>query len=146
MKCSEIRDHLFDHAMGELTPEIEIQVNGHLTVCGECREELQKIEAIATTMGNAARFSPAPRSYARIAEQLRTPRRQAARLFGFDRNLVFALGAFLFGIVLTRSVDTVAAHTRQPVRMEVRQDEPGRTPFADTVEFYAVPARNLARI
>ena len=146
MKCSEIREHLFDHVMGELTPEIEMQVNEHLAVCGECREELQKVEALAKIMGNAARFSPAPRSYAKIAEQLRTPRRQAARLFGFDRNLVFALGAFLFGIVLTRSIDTVVAHTRQPVRIEVRQEEPGTTPFADTIEFYAVPARNLARI
>ena len=145
MRCSEIREYMFDHAVGELSPEIEIQVNEHLAACDECRAEMQSFEALANSMGGAARFRPAPRLYGRIAKQLRTPRRQVASLFGMDRNLVFALGAFLFGVILTRSIDAVVTRTGQPARIEVRQEEPGRTPFADTIEFYAVPARNLAR-
>ena len=144
MRCSETREYMFDQAAGELPPEVEIHVNEHLAACDECRAEAQKFEAVAQAMGNAARFSPEPLLYGRIAEQL-TRRRKRARLFGLDRNLAFALGAFLFGVILTRSIDAVVARTSQPARIEVRQEEPGRTPFPDTIEFYAVPARNLAR-
>ena len=39
MKCPEIENHLADYILGELCPELEIQVNEHLAVCEKCRGE-----------------------------------------------------------------------------------------------------------
>jgi predicted anti-sigma-YlaC factor YlaD len=145
MKCIEIRECLFDHILGELDPEVEIQVNEHLAVCEVCRREFGKAESVVRSLRKGKPFEPAPAVYGRIAGSLTASRRQRTRLLGMPRSLVFALGAFLFGVVLTRSIDTVATIGRRPARIEVRQEEPRISPFSDTVEFYSVPAKNLAR-
>ncbi len=146
MKCIEIREFLFDLILSELDPEVEIKVNEHLAVCDECRAEFSRVDSVVLNLRRGTRFKPAPVVYERIAGSLTVPRRQRAKLLGLPRNLTYALGAFVFGLVLARSIDTVATKGRRPVRMEARQDEPRRVPFSDTVEFYAVPAKNLARI
>jgi len=146
MKCSEIENHVTDYVLEELAPELQIQVNEHLAICDKCRGEVQHTEAVIAAFRDSARFRPAPDVYGRIAEQVRAPKSERARLFGLPRSLVFAFGAFLLGIVITRSVDSIIMNIREPSGIEVRQEPPRKTPFSDTVEFYSVPAKNLARI
>jgi anti-sigma factor RsiW len=146
MKCSEIRNHITDYVLEELAPELQIQVNEHLAVCDDCRGEVQHAEAVIATFRDSARFRPAPDVYRKIAEQVRALKSEHSRLFGLPRNLVFAFGAFLLGIVITRSVDSIVMNVSEPSGIEVRQESPRKAPFSDTVEFYSVPAKNLARI
>jgi predicted anti-sigma-YlaC factor YlaD len=146
MKCSEMKEFIFDHVLGELAPEVEIRVNEHLAMCETCRREQHEVDAAFEGFKNAARFEPAPGIYEKITAHMKVPRQRGARLLGIPRNLILALGAFLLGVVITRSIDTVVTRTRGPVRIEVRQEEPRKMPFSDTVEFYSVPAKNLAKI
>jgi len=146
MNCSEIKNYVIDYVIEELDPDLQIQVNEHLAICEKCRSEVQQTELAIDGFKDATRFKPATDVYRKIAEQIEVPRSKRPRLLGMPRNLVYAFGAFVLGIVITRSVDNIILGVRGPSRIEVRQESPRRVPFSDTVEFYSVPAKNLARI
>lgn len=146
MRCNEINKHLADFVLEELPPEFQIVINEHLAVCEECRGEAGRVEATISGFNNSVRFKPSSSVYRRIQNQLPVKKPIPTRLLGFPRGMVYAFGAFLLGIVLTKSIDTFAAKNVEPLRIEVKQEPSRRGPFSDTVEFYAVPAKNLARI
>ncbi|KPL12849.1 hypothetical protein AMJ74_06030 [candidate division WOR_3 bacterium SM1_77] len=146
MKCSEMKNYLIDYVLEELDSELQIQVNEHLAICKKCRGEILQTEAVIDSFKDSARFKPTPGVYGKISEQIRVAKPERPRIFGMPRSLVFALGAFLFGIVVTRSIDAIIVNVREPSSIEVRQEAPRKVPFSDTVEFYSVPAKNLARI
>ena len=146
MKCSEMKNYLVDYVLEELDSELQIQVNEHLAICKKCRGEILQTEAVIDSFKDSARFKPTPGVYGKISEQIRVAKPERPRIFGMPRSLVFALGAFLFGIVVTRSIDAIIVNVREPSSIEVRQEAPRKVPFSDTVEFYSVPAKNLARI
>jgi anti-sigma factor RsiW len=146
MNCADTKEYLIDHILEELDPELQIQVNEHLAVCEKCRGEMERTGRLVERVSASSGFKPVAEVYERIREQIRMPRPKPARFFGVSRSLVFALGAFLLGIIMTRSIDTIIRNRAQPSRIEVRQEVPRVAPFSDTVEFYSVPAKNLARI
>ncbi|MDH4210203.1 MAG: hypothetical protein OEV79_01990 [candidate division WOR-3 bacterium] len=146
MKCTEISKYMLDNVLEELPAELQIQVNEHIATCQKCHAEMRHVEATVSAFKNSARFRPSPDIYAKIRSQLRVQKPRSARLLGVPRSLVYAFGAFLLGVTMTRSIDTFVTKNAEPVRIEVRQETPQRGPFSDTVEFYAVPAKNLARI
>ena len=146
MICSEMKNYLLDYVLEELPPEVQIQVNEHLAICQKCKGEVQQTEALIKGFKDSETFEPAPGIYGRIVRQISVPKPQRARFFGVPRGVVFAFAAFLLGIVITRSIDVIVMNVREPSRIEVRQEIPRRVPFTDTVEFYSVPAKNLARI
>ncbi|MGD9380695.1 MAG: zf-HC2 domain-containing protein [candidate division WOR-3 bacterium] len=146
MNCADTKKHLIDYVLEELDPELQIQVNEHLAVCEKCRAGAAETERTVDEFKESARFKPASDVYRDIAERIVKPKPSRTRLLGIPKSLVFALGAFLLGIIMTRSIDTVIRNRAQPSRIEVRQEVPRIAPFSDTVEFYSVPAKNLARI
>ncbi|MGB7054940.1 MAG: zf-HC2 domain-containing protein [bacterium] len=146
MNCSEAKKYLTDYVLEELDPELQIQVNEHLAICKKCAGQVLQTAAVIDSFKDSARFKPTPGVYGRITDQIRVPKPERSRIFGMPRSLVFALGAFLFGIVVTRSIDFIIMNVREPSSIEVRQEAPRKVPFSDTVEFYSVPAKNLARI
>jgi anti-sigma factor RsiW len=146
MNCEDTKKYLVDHVLGELAPELQIRVNEHLAVCDKCRTEAAATERMVDGFRESVRFMPAPDVYRDISTRIRKTKPGRARLFGIPKSLVFALGAFLLGIVVTRSIDTVSRNRTESMRIEVRQEAPRKTPYSDTVEFYSVPAKNLARI
>ena len=146
MTCSEMRNCLVDYVLWELAPELEIQVNEHLAICEKCRGEVRETESVVNRIRDSAKFRPAPDIYGKITDRIRVRKPQRARIFWMPRSLVFAFGAFLLGVVITKSIDEITTNVRQPSGIEVRQEAPGGVPFSDTVEFYSVPAKNLASI
>ena len=146
MNCSEIKEYLLDHILEELDPELQIQINEHLAVCGQCRTEAAATERLVDGFAASARFEPVPDVYRDIAGRIGKKQPSRAKLFGIPRSFVFALGAFMLGIIVTRSVDTIVRNRTEPSGIEVRQELPRKVPFSDTVEFYSVPAKHLARI
>ncbi|UCD06208.1 MAG: zf-HC2 domain-containing protein [candidate division WOR-3 bacterium] len=146
MKCQETKKHLFDYVLEEIPPELQIQVNEHLAICAECRAESARIGETVTAFKNSVAFKPSPEIFSRVRGQVPLRKPRSARFFGVPRSLVYAFGAFLVGVVMTRSIDTFVAVDDQPVQIEVREEKLREVPYSDTVEFYAVPARNLARI
>jgi anti-sigma factor RsiW len=146
MKCPEIENHLADYILGELCPELEIQVNEHLAVCEKCRGEARKTESLIDSFRDSVKFVPPQGVYDKIREQIKVREPQRTRNMGMPRRLVFAFGAFLLGVVMTRAVEEIAANAGQSVKIEVRHEKPSRMPSSDTVEFYSVPAKNLASI
>jgi anti-sigma factor RsiW len=146
MKCSKISSYIIDHVLEELSPDLQIQVNEHLAICKKCQAALQQTEAVINGFKNSARFRPTPNIFPKIMKQFKVPKPHHARFFGLPRGLVYALGAFLLGVIMTKSLDTVIINIGKTSRIEVRQESPRRVPFSDTVEFYSVPAKNLARI
>ncbi len=146
MTCSELKSHLVDYTLGELSPELEIRVNEHLAVCKKCSVLLKQIGDTVSGFEGSARFKPTPGVYTRIAEKITVLKPEPSRFLGMPKSMVFAFGAFMLGIVLTKSIDAIIISTRRVSGIEVRQEAPRRVPFSDTVEFYSVPAKNLARI
>ena len=146
MKCQETKKHLLDYVLEELPPELQIQINEHLATCAKCRAESDRIETTVSAFKNSVTFNPSPEIFARVRDQVPLKKPRSARLFGVPRSLVYAFGAFLLGIVMTRSMDTFVTWYEQPVQIEVREEKLREVPYSDTVEFYAAPARNLARI
>ncbi|UCD19861.1 MAG: zf-HC2 domain-containing protein [candidate division WOR-3 bacterium] len=147
MKCSELERHLPDHILEELPPELQIQINEHLATCAKCRAESARIETTVSAFKNSVIISPSPEIFARVREQVPLKKVGGARLFGVPKSLVYAFGAFLVGVIITRSVDEIfVTGNKQPVQIEVREEKLREVPYSDTVEFYAAPARNLARI
>ncbi|KPK64727.1 hypothetical protein AMJ83_00605 [candidate division WOR_3 bacterium SM23_42] len=146
MKCNEIENLQLDYVLEELTPELKIQVNEHLAICEKCSNEVKQTEALIKGFKDSERFNPASNVYGRISRQISVPEPKRVRFLGMPRSVVFAFAAFVLGIVITRSTDTIIMNIRAPSRTEVRQETPRKTPFSDTVEFYSVPAKNLARL
>jgi anti-sigma factor RsiW len=146
MKCSQIKNHIIDYVLNELDPEHQITVNEHLAICSGCRDELRRTEAVIGGLRGATRFEPTPAVYGKITEQITVPRPKRTRFLGMPRSLVYAFAAFILGVVITRSVDNIILNIRAPASVEVRRESPQKVPFSDTVEFYSVPAKNLARI
>lgn len=146
MNCGDMKEYLIDYILEEMDPELQIQVNEHLAICDKCRAAAAETERMVDGFKGSARFKPVPEIYGAIAKRIRKPKPDRARLFGVPKSLVFALGAFLLGIVVTRSFETAINSRVEPSRIEVRQEVPRMAPFSDTVEFYSVPAKNLARI
>ena len=146
MKCQETKKHLFDYVLEEIPPELQIQINEHLATCVKCRAEFDRIETTVSAFKSLGTFKPSPEIFVRVRDQVPLKKPRSARIFGFPRSLVFAFGAFLLGVVMTRSLDTFMTLNERPVQIEVREERLREVPYSDTVEFYAAPARNLARI
>jgi hypothetical protein len=52
----------------------------------------------------------------------------------------------MLGIVMTKAIDSLFVSVERTSPVEVKQEQLRPAPFSDTVEFYSVPAKNLARI
>ena len=143
MKCTEAKPFLFDFIMEELEPDIEIRIHEHLSDCAACRAAVQEIEAVASRLQSPARFAPDPGVWRRIRDTL--PRKRKPKIFSWlPVSAGYALAAFLLGAVIMHTADNLFLGDRTTEK-EVRYEPPSKMPYADTVEFYTVPVKNLAR-
>jgi anti-sigma factor RsiW len=143
MKCTEIKPYLFDFVVDEVDPDIEIRIHEHLTECTECRVTVQEIEADSARLQSPTWFAPDPSVYRRIRDAL--PRKRKQRIFSWlPVSAGYALAAFLLGAVIMHTADNLLLRERATEK-EVRYEPPSKMPYADTVEFYTVPVKNLAR-
>lgn len=146
MKCREIKTLFDDYILGELSPEFEIQINEHLSECKSCKKELQEKEVAIIAIKKSTVFEPSSESFRRIRKELPVPERPRNSIWLFPKQFVYALAAFLFGLVLMRSVDVLMFRQKEVPQAEIKYKTHHREPFVDTVEFYHAPAKNLARI
>jgi hypothetical protein len=146
MKCAEFREFYDDYILHELEPEIEMQINEHLLDCDQCRKEISEREKIIDLFRKSQKFSPPVTLYRRISDGLGVVHKEKKPLFVLPKGLVYAAAAFVLGVVMTRAIDTLFLRVEQVSPVEVKQEQLRPMPFSDTVEFYSVPAKNLARI
>jgi len=146
MKCKEICDLLDEYILGELDPESEIQINEHLSECQSCKDELCEKEATVTAIKKVTRFDPSAEVLKRIRRSLPRQGKGQPFLWLFPKRFIYALAAFLFGIVLMRSVDILIFEQKEAPQAEIKFETRHQEPFVDTVEFYHAPAKNVAKI
>jgi hypothetical protein len=146
MDCAEFRGFYDDYILNELEPQKEMQINEHLLECEPCRKEISEREKIIDLFRKSRRFSPPVKLYRRIADGIGVVHKERRPLFGLPKGLVYATAAFVLGIVMTRAIDSLFLRVERASPVEVRQEQLKPMPFSDTVEFYSVPAKNLARI
>lgn len=146
MKCTEFREFYDDYVLHEIDPEIEMQINEHLLECEPCRKEISEREKIIDIFRRSQRFSPPGTLYRRVTDGIGDTHKERVPLFGLPRGVVYAAAAFVLGVVMTKAVDSLFLRVEQLRPVEVKQEQLRPTPFSDTVEFYSVPAKNLARI
>ena len=146
MKCKEIIGLLDDYILGELTPEIEMQINGHLDECRSCNNELQKREAELALIKHATIFKPDNEAFRRIKRILPNRDRSAASVLSLPKRFIYAFAAFILGIVLMRSLDILFFTRKEIPQAEIKYETRHHEPFVDTVEFYYAPAKNVAKI
>jgi len=146
MDCREIKKYLEDYILEELDPTIEIQINAHLAECEQCRKDSEEKQKLINAFRESHRFAPPLDTYKRIRSSIYVPRKEKRFVWGFPKSFVFATAAFLLGIVLMRTVDVFIFSLQERQKVEVRFEPLQRAPFSDTVQFYTVPVKNLARI
>jgi hypothetical protein len=146
MKCAEFREFYDDYILHELESEIEMQVNEHLLECEPCRKEILEREKVIDLFRKSQKFSPPVTLYRRITNGLGVVHKERKPIFGLPKGLVYAAAAFVLGVVMTRAIDSLFVRVERASPVEVKQEQLRPMPFSDTVEFYSVPAKNLARI
>ncbi len=146
MDCREINKYLEDYILEELEPMIEIQINAHLAECQQCRQECEEEARLINAFQESQRFTPPREIFQRLRSSISVPRKERNFFWVFPKSFIFATAAFLLGIVLMRTVDVFIFPLEQKQKVEVRYDPLQREPFTDTVQFYTVPVKNLARI
>jgi len=127
-------DSLEEFLAGTLKPEVQRDVEAHLTSCGQCREELaamQEISLCFRALEAPEELQPSPGFYAQVRRQVGD--RQAvpsfagffALDFAFGRRLVFAslitlavLGSYLV------STETDYPTGLSPAAVMAQQDAP----------------------
>jgi anti-sigma factor RsiW len=146
MKCYEISKLLDDYMLGELTPELEIQVNDHITDCASCKKELQEREAVFAVIKKTAIFEPSDRSFQRIKDHKGRSVNKRYVLRFIPKSFVYAFAAFILGLLVMRTVDVLAPGKKEIPKAEIEYRYDHEKPFADTVHFYHAPAKNVAKI
>jgi anti-sigma factor RsiW len=146
MKCKELRALLDDFILGELDAEIEIQVNEHLAECDRCKRELDGHSRVLTVLKNTRRFEPSAALTKQIKRRVFRPRQQKYVFNHVPKSLAFALATFVLGMVLMRSLDVWFFKQKTEAAVEFRYEQKEPEPFNDTLEFYHVPAKHMARI
>ena len=147
MKCKETVELLDDYILGELTPEIEIQLNDHLYECETCKKRLHEKEAIIAGLKKTTKFEPSIEALRRIKVLL--PKKHVTEptfLFFPRKRFAYALTAFILGLILMRSLDILFFKQKEIPQTEIKYETRHQEPFVDTVEFYHAPAKNVAKI
>lgn len=146
MDCREIRRYLEDYIVGELDPTTEIQINEHLAECQQCSKDYEERGKLVNTFRESHRFAAPRDAYKRIQRDISVSKKEKRSVWIFPKSFVFATAAFLLGIVLMRTIDVFVLSLEERQKVEVRYEPLQREPFTDTVQFYTVPVKNLARI
>ncbi len=146
MDCKEIQKYFDDYILDELDSVIEIQVNEHLTECDNCQKELGEKEAVMNLLKDSQKFEPSNEVYNRISSKIRVPVKEKKIIWGLPKSLIYATAAFIFGIVVMRTADILFFPIEEPPKAEIKYAPVRKEPFSDTVQFYSVPVKNLAKI
>lgn len=145
MKCEDAQKQFDDLLLGELEPDIEIEVNTHLDECAECRRVWREHEKSIQELTTTTTFEPLPSAYQRIQANVVSSNRKSRFLWIFPKQVVYTLGAFLLGIVIMRVVDAIVAKKPDESQVEIHRVPAYQEPSTDTVQFYTAPAKHLAR-
>lgn len=146
MKCKEISNLLDDYILGEIIPEIEIQINEHIDECKSCKEELQEKETTIIAIKKSSLFKPSSEAFRRIKRELPLSGRSRNFIWFFPKRVVFAVTAFFLGLVFMRSLDVLIFRRNEVPQEGIKYETRHQEPFVDSVEFYYAPAKNVAKI
>lgn len=146
MDCKELSKYFDDYILGELDPDIEIQLNEHISGCDRCQKEIEEKEKVIKFFKGLQRFEPSTEIYRRIKSRFVLSKKEKKLLWGIPRNLVYAMAAFCLGIVLMRAVDVLSLRMEESPKVEIRYEPTHKGLISDTIQFYSVPAKNLVKI
>jgi anti-sigma factor RsiW len=127
---SVVIESLEEFLAGTLEPAERQAIDKHLSDCGQCREEVQGMQAVSLLFGsfrNEETFEPAPGFYARVMQRVEAskPAPSFASLFALDavfgRKLVFSclltLG-LLGGYLISRESSYMTGPTPEAMMAE----------------------------
>ncbi len=146
MKCNEVIKHLNDFVLEELDQETEIQVNEHCAQCDTCQKALTERYAVADLLRGSERFEPPAHLYRRVKRNVYVPKKEKPVFWGIPRSFVYAVAMFSLGVAVMRAIDVYVMSIQPAAKIEARTEPLRLEQRSDTVEFYSVPAENLARI
>jgi len=70
MKCSQVQDKLSAFQDGELNPQEQERVSGHLESCPACRERYAEMEKIWQALGGFKEILPEPEFYGQLVKKI----------------------------------------------------------------------------
>ncbi|MEO0215485.1 MAG: hypothetical protein ABIL70_05095 [candidate division WOR-3 bacterium] len=179
--CQKIAECLEGYLLGDVEPEIEIQINEHLLVCHDCRKKLEALESLVELFRKKSIFKPSQSVYEKVRRQIRIKQKSflpgtsgaqdptltpalslkkgedkdegSLRIIkipihqGCGRRILTIAASFLLGMILMRAVDLLlfTKKTEKPA-VEMRYETRHRYQYSDSIQFYSVPPKNLARI
>jgi predicted anti-sigma-YlaC factor YlaD len=147
MDCAEIKKYFDDYILGEIDPEIEIQINEHLLICPNCKDEIKELENLTVIFKNDKKFSPPEAVYKRIKNQLLIHRKPRSFTPVFAKRMLYLAASFFLGMVMMRTIDILLTEGKQErPAPEFKYETKSRLPFSDTVQFSPAPPKNLAQI
>ncbi len=147
MKCQELNEYFDDYILGEVDPALEIRINEHLPECSKCRAEVEEKERLTDYFTIKTSRQPPADAYRKIKDRIFLPGRVRKPFWAsYTVRLAALSAAFVFGMILMRVADVVALRSKNEPGIETKARPYYRVPYSDTVQFYAAPAKNLAKI
>ncbi len=147
MKCQELNEYFDDYILGEADPALEIRINEHLLECHQCRQVLEVRERLLADFRRASVGPPPESAWRAVRRAIGAGRHERKPFYArWFFQAVYVAAAFLAGMVLMRTADVISLRAREKPVEETRIRPPYRVPYSDTVQFYAAPAKNLAKI
>jgi anti-sigma factor RsiW len=70
MKCSQVEKRLSAFQDGELDPQEEERVKGHLESCSACRDRYEEMEKVWQALGDSQEIIPDPGFYGQLVKKI----------------------------------------------------------------------------
>ena len=70
MKCSQVQERLSAFQDGELKPQEQERVSGHLESCPACRERYAEMEKVWRALGDLNEIAPEPGFYGQLVRKI----------------------------------------------------------------------------
>ncbi|QEL20803.1 anti-sigma factor family protein [Limnoglobus roseus] len=98
MNCRDVYQFLHPYADGELDLVRQLEVEGHLSECSECTDQVENLRALKTALALPSLYHRAPAGLREklqlpIQPSTRSPRRTYARLAAVAASVLVLLGA-----------------------------------------------------
>jgi len=145
VNCKQLKEHIIDYLLGELDTMLEMRINEHLSVCENCKKEVENMETLFEKISDKKELLPHKKAFQLVKKRIKIENR--FNHFSFIRRpikLYYAIATLFLGILLTSlSFILIDKGTIQQEEIKSSYKTKYEYPTPDSITFYTAPSRRL---